>query len=185
MFLSFRSAARSVALAAAVVASTGAHAGYVFTNDKGGDGALTGAFPAFAISGPDNGVDAGFADVAAYVRTFAAAASITFDWRYQTFDDGGALFDPGGYVLNGVRTPLSGVSEPGEIESGRTTVAVGAGDTFGWYVESFDSEFGRGELDVSVEAVPEPAPARLMAAAGGLVAAMAWLSRQRKAASRN
>lgn len=176
-----QSAARLAAVAAFVVLSTCAHASYVFSNDNGGDGALVGAVPSFTITGPDNGVDAGFTDVAAYVQTFASAASVTFDWRYQTFDHGGALFDPGGYVLNGVLTPLSDDSDPGEVESGRTTVAVNPGDTFGWYVESFDSEFGRGELDVSVESVPvpvpEPANAPLLMAALGLLAAVARLLR--------
>ena len=172
MLISSRNAVRAAAIVAALAFSAGAHAGYAFSNDNGGDGTLSGAFPSFTITGSDNGVDAGFDNVASYVQTFAAAASVTFDWRYQTLDDGGGAFDPGGYVLDGVETPLSGFGGPGDGNSGRTTVAVEAGDTFGWYVESLDSEFGAGMLAVDVEAVPEPSGAALLIAAIGVIAGL-------------
>lgn len=172
MLISSRNAVRAAAIVAALAFSAGAHAGYAFSNDNGGDGTLSGAFPSFTITGSDNGVDAGFDNVASYVQTFAAAASVTFDWRYQTLDEGGGAFDPGGYVLDGVLTPLSGFGGPGDGNSGRTTVAVEAGDTFGWYVESLDSEFGAGMLAVDVEAVPEPSGAALLIAAIGVIAGL-------------
>jgi hypothetical protein len=170
------------ATAIAVIAfSAGANAAYTFSNDNGGDGALTGAFPSFTITGSNNGVDAGFANVASYVQTFTDAESVTFDWNYQTFDSGGGAFDPAGYVLNGELTPLSIIGDAGEGNSGRTTVAVNPGDTFGWYVASPDSEFGRGELDVVVQAavVPEPSRAALLLAALGAFAGLARRSRRR------
>ena len=172
MLITLRTAARATAIVAALAFSAGAHAGYAFSNDNGGDGALSGAFPSFTITGSDNGVDAGFDDIASYVQTFAAAASVTFDWRYETLDEGGGAFDPGGYVLDGVLTPLSGFGGPGDGNAGRTTVAVEAGDTFGWYVESLDSEFGAGMLAVDVDAVPEPSGAALLIAAVGLIAGL-------------
>ena len=179
MLIPLRAVVRATAIVAALAFSAGAHAGYAFSNDNGGDGTLSGAFPSFTITGSDNGVDAGFDDVASYVQTFAAATSVTFDWRYQTLDEGGGAFDPGGYVLDGVETPLSGFGGPGDGNSGRTTVAVNAGDTFGWYVESLDSEFGAGMLAINVEAVPEPSGAGLLAAAIGAFAAIAGLSGRR------
>jgi hypothetical protein len=179
MLISLRAAARATTIAAALAFSASAHAGYAFSNDNGGDGALSGAFPSFTITGSDNGVDAGFDNIASYVQTFAVASSVTFDWSYQTLDEGGGAFDPGGYVLDGVETPLSGFGGPGDGNSGQTTVAVNAGDTFGWYVESLDSEFGAGVLTVNVEAVPEPSSAGLLTVAIGALAAFAGLSRRR------
>ena len=186
MLISSRNAVRAAAIVAALAFSAGAHAGYAFSNDNGGDGTLSGAFPSFTITGSDNGVDAGFDNVASYVQTFSAAASITFDWRYQTLDEGGGAFDPGGYVLDGVETPLSGFGGPGDGNSGRTTVTVEAGDTFGWYVESLDSEFGAGMLAVDVEAVPEPSGAALLIAAIGVIAGLSGRRpRFRRATRRN
>lgn len=163
----FTHASRAGTILALVAFSAGANAAFTFSNDNSGDGTLTAAFPSFEITGSDNGVGAGFANVASYVQTFESAETVTFDWRYLTLDSGGADFDPAGYLLNGVQTVLSLDADPESGISGRTTVAVRQGDTFGWYVASLDSEFGRGVLGVTVvdiPAVPEPSGVALVLA---------------------
>ena len=179
----FTHALRAGAILALAAFSAGANAAFTFSNDNGGDGSLTGAFPSFEIAGSDNGVDAGFANVASYVQTFESAATVTFDWRYLTLDSGGADFDPAGYLLNGVQTALSLDADSESGASGRVTVAVGRGDAFGWYVASIDSEFGRGELEVTVvdiPALPEPSGAVLVLA-GIVGVALAARRRRRRA----
>jgi hypothetical protein len=175
---------RAAALAAAALVAFGlaggARAAYVFSNDNGGDGTLVGAYPAFSIFGSNNGDPAsadGLPDTAFYVQTFASDAVVAFSWSYETFDSGGAVYDPAGWILNGVETQLSVDGDPGQGSSGFASVVVHAGDTFGWYVASVDSRYGCGELDINGGAaggscssvsgpptVPEPGTLALMTA---------------------
>jgi hypothetical protein len=166
-----RNTALAACLAGLLFASP-AHAGYVFANDNGGDGSLVGGPPDFTILGSDNGVDDGFANVASYTRTFDTAGTVSFDWRYDTFDSGGGAFDPAGYVIDGQFHALSSDADEGLGTFSHASVAVAAGQTFGWYVASIDSEFGRGELDIRLSAVDEPAAA-LLWLAGWLACARA------------
>ena len=159
---------RTTALAFAGLATaaftSAASAAYAFANDNGGDGSLVGADPSFTILGSDNGVDDGFANTASYVQLFAAATTVSFDWRYSTADSDGGAYDPAGYVLGGVQHALSTENDFGQGTFRHATIAVASGQTFGWYVSSVDSEYGRGQLDVSVtgvSAVPEPTAAAM------------------------
>ena len=173
-----RVAAALAACLAGLIFASPARADYAFANDNGGDGSLVGAPPRFTIFGSDNGVDDGFANVAAYTRTFATAQTVTFDWRYATFDSGGGAFDPAGYVLDGEFHALSSDADDGIGAFSSQTVAVATGQTFGWYVASIDSEFGRGELDIRLSAVDEPALALLWI--GGLLACLPGYRQRRR-----
>ena len=156
--------------------SVNASAAWTFGNSGGGDGFLTGSFPNFTIDGADNSAGS---TTASYTQTFAAPTTITFDWVYKTFDCCGGVWDPAGYVLNGVTTQLSLDLGVGVGSSGTgVSVSVGAGDTFGWYVSSPDSRLGRGELTIS--AVPEPETYALLL--GGL-AIVGMAARRRFAGS--
>jgi MYXO-CTERM domain-containing protein len=163
--------------------SVNASAAYVFSNDGPGDGSLSGSFPAFTITGSNNGAGE---DTAFYVQTFAASETVTFTWHYASADTGGTNFDPAGWILNGVETQLSLNGDPGTTSDGTTSVPVHAGDTFGFYVYSQDSLFGAGMLAVGQDlppppppppAVPEPANAAFMLA--GLAALFAAVRRRK------
>ena len=161
-----------------VLWSGDAHAAYTFYNDDGANGTLSGSYPAFTITGSDDG--SGNDDTAFYVQTYASATTVSFTWQYASLDSGGSLYDPAGWILDGVETQLSIDGGPGTTSSGSSSVDVAAGQTFGWYVHSFDSTGGAGVLAVDEDlppAVPEPADAALTMA--GLVALLALVRRPR------
>jgi MYXO-CTERM domain-containing protein len=173
----------ALALGAAAVAgwSGSAHAAFVFYNDDGGNGSISGSYPAFTITGSDDG--SGNYDGAFYVQTYAVAATVTFTWQYESFDTSGTVYDPAGWILNGVETQLSVNGDPGTTSSGTFSWNVKAGDTFGWYVVSEDSIGGAGVLAVNQDLppppppIPEPQEAMLMLA--GLAALFAAARRPR------
>jgi MYXO-CTERM domain-containing protein len=151
-----RKAALVVGGAALAGGSVGAHAAYTFYNDDGGNGTLSGSYPAFVITGSDDA--SGNDDTAFYVQTYAAATTIAFTWQYASHDTGGSVYDPAGWILDGVETQLSIDGGPGTNSSGAFTVTVAAGQTFGWYVHSLDSTGGAGLLAVNEDLPPPPPP---------------------------
>jgi len=170
----------ALALGGAVFAawSGGAHAAYTFYNDDGANGTLSGSYPAFTITGSDDG--SGNDDTAFYVQTYASATSISFTWQYASLDSGGSAYDLVGWILDGVETQLLVDGGLGATSSGALTVAIGAGQTFGWYVHSFDSTGGAGVLAVDVPPpVPEARAAAMLLAA--IAAGVAATRRRRDA----
>ncbi|WP_372783085.1 PEPxxWA-CTERM sorting domain-containing protein [Phenylobacterium sp.] len=186
--------------AALVVAGTvtagHAAAADIFTlqNTLGGDGSVTtlsgGGFDVF---GSNNGHPEGFggpiASLTSYTATAGVTGSLSFDWTYTTHDLSGAQFDPGGYILNGVQHQLSPLTSNPIFytgESGYLTLDLTAGDTYGFYIFSTDSEEGRADLRVAPSeglnevseaevpaGVPEPATwAMMIAGFFGLGAAL-------------
>ncbi len=161
--------------------SANACAAYVFSNDGPGDGSISGSYPAFTITGSNNGAGE---DTAFYVQAFTASEVVTFTWHYASADTGGTRFDPAGFIHNGVETQLSLNDVPGTPSAGTWSEMVDAGDTFGFYVYSQDSQFGAGMLAVNQDlpppppppAIPEPANAALMMA--GLAALFAAVRRR-------
>ncbi len=149
-----------VALALAGTCAS-AHATWVLGNDNGGNGSLAGDYPAFTLTGADNGSGPdGLDDTVFYTQSFTVPETITFTWQYASHDSSGlATYDPAGWVLvSGGSTVETQLSIDAELAaSGTATVSVGAGDSFGFYVHSLDSEFGPGVLAVN-EALPPPPP---------------------------
>jgi hypothetical protein len=174
MHRTLRSLALTIGGAVFAAWSGGAHAAYTFYNDDGANGTLSGSYPAFTITGSDDG--SGNDDTAFYVQTYASATTVSFTWQYASLDSGGSLYDPAGWILDGAETQLSLDGGPGTTSGGALTVAIGAGQTFGWYVHSFDSLNGAGVLAVNEDLpppVPEPRDAALLAAGLAMLAAAA------------
>ena len=98
------------------------------------------------------------------------STSLFFNWTYKTNDDG-AQFDPAGYIINGTQFQLSpDFSWPGVGASGVSTVNLNSGDYFGFYVDTWDNEFGSASLQVSgAEAIATPEPSCLALLAVGMI----------------
>ena len=156
--------------------SAGAHAGYTFHNDGAGGGSIAMGADAlhFTITGADGGTDG---DIAYYTEIAPTSAFITFTWQYTTADSYGAVEDPGGYVIDDTLYTLSVNGEdPGTVDGGTITVQMVAGKTFGFFVDSIDSQGGAAMLAINQDlpaappppppppAIPEPQNALLMMA---------------------
>lgn len=147
------------------VLSLGASAvqAYTLSNDNSGNGSVEDSYPSFTLLGSDYLSDPSSGpSLTSYSQTFDAPTVLSFNWVFTTRDVDGGAFDKAGYVLNDDFTQLSiDTLFTGESNSGTTTVTIAAGQTFGWYIDSFDQFFGRGELKVT--AIPLPASAALFA----------------------
>ncbi len=120
-------------------------ANWNLTNTNGGTGSVnTSTAPAsVTLTGSDNGsADFSYTN---YQISPTCGGVITFNWSYSTVDED-ALYDPFGYILNGVFTPLfnSGISG-----NGSATVSVQPGDLFGFSINSTDNSFGAATTVIS------------------------------------
>ena len=171
----------SLALAGAC---TNANAAWTLGNDSGGDGSISGAYPAFILTGSNDADPStqGFDNTVFYTQTFTVAATVTFSWQYATAD-ALAEYDTAGWILDGSETELFPNGDIANTGSGSTTVSVGANDTFGFYVHSIDSLGGAAMLAVNEDLPPPPPPIpepqdAVMLMAG--LAALFALARQRR-----
>lgn len=147
------------------IAAAPAQAGvWVLSNDNGGDGHLGTPDPGYQyqIIGADNGVGP---NTTTFVNTAASAETLNFKWSYTTHDCCGSYWDPGGYVVNGVKTQLAGSpssgTDVGATYTGSLSLNLNAGDSYGFYVYSLDSVAGPGVIEFSA-GVPEPGTWALM-----------------------
>jgi hypothetical protein len=169
--------------AAAVAAFVSVPAGAVgFINIGGGDGTFAfGPAPFFGtITGPNNGA-AG--SIAQYTGVALLGGLFDVFWEYTTFDADGSLFDPAGYVLNGVYTQLTVDGLPfGSTQSGSFSINLAAGDEFGFYVSTTDGFVGPATLSFGQGVIPEPGTWAMMIAGFGLVGFAARRRREALAA---
>ena len=70
-----------------------AQAAFVFSNDGLGVGSLSGAYPAFTLTGANDGAGE---TTSYYLETEDHFETIQFNWFYVTADSGGGVFDPAG-----------------------------------------------------------------------------------------
>jgi len=167
--------------AAGVVASASQAAASVdmFTlgNTNGGDGGvILSSGGGFDVFGADNGTSRIFgggplSSLTTYTATSSGDQTLTFDWTYTSADGAGSAYDPGGWVLNGVQTQLSPDDLLLDSASGQLTLNLSAGDSYGFYIYSTDSQAGRGDIRITpaslleaeaLAVVPEPATWGLM-----------------------
>lgn len=139
----------------------------------GGSVDTSGAPASIVLRGGNNGLY----NVGWTTWTIAAPASglVSFDWSYLSYDGWGPAWDPAGWVLNGAYTQLSGGGA--NSQSGSASFSVTAGDTFGFYVRTYDGLDGGGTITPSNFSAPTPEPATLLLVGGPLV--LAGLRRRR------
>jgi PEP-CTERM motif len=158
----------------------GAHAGvsYDFTGDyaptnwtttllgtPAGGGAPVGALnggTTLTMTSGDTGCYGNVVCVITYTVTVLADTTIAFNWSYVSTDIDGAWFDQFGYVVDGLRTWVSPTTSgtSGGTGSGTESVAVLAGQSFGWYFDCIDCVNGNATAIVNnfsaTTSVPEP-----------------------------
>ena len=90
-----------------------------------------------------------------------AAGTLSFDWSYSS-NEGNAFWDPFGYELNGSVTRLTtngGGPSGGPNQSGSVSIAVAAGDIFGFRQTTRDNQFGSASTGISNFSAPSLTPA--------------------------
>ncbi|NNF16778.1 MAG: hypothetical protein HKN70_08515 [Gammaproteobacteria bacterium] len=122
----------------------------------------------------DDSETGGFTDL---FITVVTAGVISFDWFFT--NDDLATFETGGYVLNGLRTDLTGGSGTTSVITMTEMVTVASGDVFGFFVESVDGIADPGYLDISEFNGPAQVP--VPAAAWLLLSAIAVMMRRHPA----
>lgn len=87
-----------------------------------------------------------------------ATGTLSFDWNYAT-TEANSFWDPFGYELNGTVTRLTtnGVGA-GSNQSGSVSIAVNAGDIFGFRQTTRDNQFGSATTTVSNFSAPSAVP---------------------------
>jgi hypothetical protein len=170
--------------AVAMLAAGQAAAADVFTLQRtnGGDGFVSLVPGGFDLFGSNNGSPFDYpklSSLTSYTATAGSSETLSFDWTYMTHDATGSSYDPGGYLLNGVQHQLSVTCNDPVFThcaaSGNLVLNLAAGDIYGFYIFSTDSQEGRGDilvkpglgpvaLDALVNpvAVPEPTAWALM-----------------------
>jgi hypothetical protein len=112
--------------------------------------------------------------------TIAAAASglVSFNWTYSSTDTG--TYDSGNFLLNGTPTFLA---DNGSQGSGTFSIAVSAGNVFGFNVHSADNLFGAGVLTISNATFPIPEGSTLSLLALGAVGVVMVMRRRARSAA--
>ena len=151
-----------------------APANWTFTNTGTSNGNVntSGAPASIILTGGNSGGGSGTTNF-----TIAAVASgmLTFDWNYSSTDSGS--YDIGNFLLNGTPTFLANNNGG----SGTFSIAVNAGDIFGFQVFSQDNSFGPGVLTVANFSAPVPEGSTLALFALGAVGILIVMRRRTQA----
>ena len=83
-----------------------------------------------------------------------ATGTLSFDWNYST-NEFNSEWDPFGYELNGAITKLTTDGFlAGRNQSGNVSIAVNAGDIFGFRQTTLDNRFGSASTTISNFSAP-------------------------------
>jgi hypothetical protein len=142
-----------------------APANWTFSTEGDGTGSSVntlGAPSSITLIGPDGGQpDISTGDAPGkglFTTTAVGTGTVSFNWslligQFETF----ANDDPFGYILNGTPFQLSFDADGDQFDS--SSFAVNTGDVFGFYVETFTSQFGPSTVTISKFSAPSaPAP---------------------------
>lgn len=151
----------SAPASAAILSFAGDYAPGNWTLDTDGqNGSVdTSTAPQFiTLAGSDGDYESGV--VTLFTVNVLTGGTLEFDWVFLSLDEDGASYDPFGYFLNAVFVQLS--DDGGlDSQSGSESVAVAAGDVFGFWIDSTDGCCGGSMAQIGSDlpgfAVPTPA----------------------------
>jgi len=155
-----------------------APASWSFSNTGGstnGNVNTAGAPASITLTGGSAGPGAGTTN---FTHAAVASGLVTFNWTYSSTDTG--TYDGANFLLNGVTTLLANNATQG---SGTFSIAVNAGDIFGFQVFSTDNFAGPGVLTVSNFNAPVPEGSTLALLALGAVGVVMVVRRQARSAA--
>lgn len=141
------------------------------TSQGGGNGSVdtSGAPTSITITGSDFPGDPDELNaMTSFTIVAAGSGTVMFDWDYQTNDIDGPGLDQAGYLLNGIRHQFSNDSGANSQNSSASFDVI-AGNTFGFYIDSFDSKLGAASLTISSFSAPVPEPGQAAMLALGLL----------------
>jgi hypothetical protein len=153
-----------------------APANWTFTNTGGStDGSVNTAGAPVSISLTGGNSGSGTSGTTNFTIAAVASGMVSFDWNYTSADTGS--YDIGNFLLNGTPTFLANNNGG----SGTFTIAVNAGDIFGFQVFSQDNSFGAGTLTVANFSAPVPEGSTLALFALGSVGILILMRRRTQA----
>jgi hypothetical protein len=128
------------------------HANWGFS-DGGGDGQILDSGLAFVEILGDNS-DNGQIDTS-YTREMPCDGNVSFIWFYETSDPGLSGFDPAGYSIDGVFTPVTDDGVEEATQNGDESVPVLQGQVFGFVVRTDDGILGSAVFEVFPSEFPD------------------------------
>ncbi len=143
----------------------------VQTNGGNGSVSFLGAPVSITITGSDSWSNN-------YIRTLVfwsittPVTDLSFDWEYNTSDVWGPSWDPAGYCIDASCIQLSNSSGSNSQSGSVAGINLIAGQTFGFYVDTVEDDFGPAHLTITGAEVPEPATAGLVLVPLALLAGM-------------
>lgn len=150
---------------------------WTFGNTGGSDGNVNtaGAPASITLTGGNSG--SGTSGETNFTIAAVASGMVSFNWSYTSTDS--SSYDTGNFLLNGVPTFLAN----NDGGSGTFSMALSAGNVFGFNVHSEDNIAGAGVLTISNFVAPVPEGSTLSLFALGAVGVLIVLRRRGRTAA--
>jgi hypothetical protein len=157
-------------------------ANWTFENTGSADptgSVITATAPAsITLTGGTGGSSGGPSGTTNFTIAAVATGIVSFDWTYSSTDTG--AYDVGNFLLNGTPTFLADNANQG---SGPFSIAVNAGDVFGFQVFTVDAFLGPGVLEIENFSAPVPESSTLALFALGSVGVLILMRRRARTAA--
>ncbi len=154
--------------------------------EAGGSVNTSGAPDSIAILSGDSGAPPlgdELAGTTLFTIRAAQPGTVTFDWSLVIGEfEALSAEDPFGYIVNGVRTQLSDDFELDQ--TGTATFEVLRGDSFGFFANTFNGQFGPSTTTISNFSAPVPGPLPVLGVAAAFRASRKLRVLTRKTAKR-